>query len=235
MCGPTTSRSATRIGMSFILRCAGKLQLLRCTDPRNGNGSMTVPGLLSLPTFALEKLGHQLHRVVICLTVPVDTGFLARHTSRRMHMLMIRSRQPWCAKLLLVAHVCCVSSIGPHCSFSGRCCDVGPWNLQYGDLRHPHAAQVQNVRLRANESFAPTACCGPSPWIVAPCVSPCLPNRNATSVPTPAECAALVRRDYPSASAAEYSNLVGEEWCNAVLDSCARNVLYVETLCALAH
>ena len=35
------------------------------------------------------------------------------------------------------------------------------------------------------------------------------------TVTTPAECVALVRRDFGQANAAEYSN-VGEEWCFAV-------------------
>ena len=38
---------------------------------------------------------------------------------------------------------------------------------------------------------------------------------NESLVSTPAECVALVRRDFPEARAAEYSNS-GKEWCNAV-------------------
>ena len=41
------------------------------------------------------------------------------------------------------------------------------------------------------------------------------------TVTTPAECAALVKRDHRTAAAAEYSN-VGGEWCTAVFDACAR-------------
>ena len=40
-------------------------------------------------------------------------------------------------------------------------------------------------------------------------------NEAAT---TPAECATLVRRDHPTATAAEYSN-VGGDWCSAVFDA----------------
>ena len=38
------------------------------------------------------------------------------------------------------------------------------------------------------------------------------------TVTTPAECAALVHRDHPEATAAEFSN-VGGEWCKAVFDA----------------
>ena len=38
------------------------------------------------------------------------------------------------------------------------------------------------------------------------------------TIPTPADCAALVHRDYPSATAAEYSN-DGKEICSAVFDA----------------
>jgi len=38
------------------------------------------------------------------------------------------------------------------------------------------------------------------------------------TIPTPADCAALVHRDYPSATAAEYSN-DGKEVCSAVFDA----------------
>ncbi len=38
------------------------------------------------------------------------------------------------------------------------------------------------------------------------------------TVTTPAECAALVRRDHSMATAAEYSN-VGGEWCTAVFEA----------------
>ena len=38
------------------------------------------------------------------------------------------------------------------------------------------------------------------------------------TVTTPAECATLVRRDYPTATAAEYSN-VGGDWCSAVFEA----------------
>jgi len=38
------------------------------------------------------------------------------------------------------------------------------------------------------------------------------------TVTTPAECAALVHRDHPEATAAEYSN-VGGDWCKAVFDA----------------
>lgn len=48
-------------------------------------------------------------------------------------------------------------------------------------------------------------------------------RRNETSVSTAAECAALVRRDHPTAAAAEYSN-IGHGWCNAVLG--AAGVIY---------
>ena len=38
------------------------------------------------------------------------------------------------------------------------------------------------------------------------------------TIPTPVDCAALVHRDYPSATAAEYSN-DGKEICSAVFDA----------------
>ena len=38
------------------------------------------------------------------------------------------------------------------------------------------------------------------------------------TVPTAAACAALVHRDHPVATAAEYSN-TGEEWCRASFDT----------------
>ena len=38
------------------------------------------------------------------------------------------------------------------------------------------------------------------------------------TVTTPAECATLVRRDHPTATAAEYSN-VGGDWCSAVFEA----------------
>ena len=41
---------------------------------------------------------------------------------------------------------------------------------------------------------------------------------NETAVSTPAECAALVHRDYREATAAEYSN-TGGEWCFAVFEA----------------
>ena len=38
------------------------------------------------------------------------------------------------------------------------------------------------------------------------------------TAPTAAACAALVHRDHPAATAAEYSN-TGEEWCRAAFDT----------------
>ena len=44
------------------------------------------------------------------------------------------------------------------------------------------------------------------------------PSKIALNASTPAECAALVRRDHPSATAAEHSN-TGGDWCFAVLEA----------------
>ena len=48
-------------------------------------------------------------------------------------------------------------------------------------------------------------------------ITPIKIDLNETMVPTAAECATLVHRDHPTATAAEYSN-VGAEWCRAAFD-----------------
>lgn len=48
-------------------------------------------------------------------------------------------------------------------------------------------------------------------------IAPTKIDINETVVPTAAECATLVHRDHPTATAAEYSN-VGQEWCRAAFD-----------------
>eukprot|EP01045_Picozoa_sp_COSAG04_P010231 COSAG04_NODE_619_length_11882_cov_18.845880_9_plen_275_part_00 len=79
---------------------------------------------------------------------------------------------------------------------------------------------VMGTPYRHIESLSylpPTIVYGMYPEDVYSRITPVKITLNET-VTTPAACAALVHRDHPTASAAEYSN-VGAEWCRAVFDA----------------
>ena len=63
---------------------------------------------------------------------------------------------------------------------------------------------------------APSKAYGVRPEINASLAPYTLLNASAT---TAAECQDLVRRDYPEANAAEYSN-IGGVWCKAAFNAC---------------
>ena len=82
-------------------------------------------------------------------------------------------------------------------------CEGGHWVLGT-----PHSAS-------STLTLPPTTTDGLYPVKTYEAIVPTKIMFNAT---TPAECVALVRRDFPAANAAEYGN-AGQGWCNAIFEA----------------